>query len=188
MSDIGTRRDFEIMFEVSCLSVYSMISVWEWLPTSPPLSFSRGYLTSKQETKELRKINRWWQKECGEEHKSVLHLGTKYEPLFNESEWAWSWQTDGGRSWGVHDTNLLICNPFGGECLLAVAKQWAVPQLGSISWWNVSWIVIARWSICCSRAGRVRVSLPVLGDIAHLYLHTETCACSSPLSLFLSFI
>lgn len=65
-----------------------MCVVWESdlvLSPHPSPQVSWGYPTSKRERKELRKIKRWSLKEFWEEHKSVLHLGTKYQLLFRLS-------------------------------------------------------------------------------------------------------
>lgn len=74
------------------------------IPHLSSFQVSWGDPTSKRVSKELKKRNGWWQKECGEECKSVLHLGTKYKPLFNESESAGliladRWREKLGNTW-----------------------------------------------------------------------------------------
>lgn len=178
-----------------------IICVWEsGFPSFSSLQVSWGYAPSKAESKELEKRKRWWLKACIEKHKSLLHLGTKYKLLFNQSELAGSiladrWRQKLGNTW--HEPldlqPIWRWMPLFDRVPLAVAKQQAVPRLGRqfaavrkintpLSTGCHSALVAL---LCC--AGTVRVSLPVSLHTCtqtHTDTHTHTlslsvCLCPS---------
>lgn len=145
----------------------------------------------------IRHQSEWvrnWRKEMGDGRKNAernvnqFYIWAPNISLYSmsQSQRAWSWQTDGGRSWVIDDVKLSICNPSGGEAMGRALSGQPVccfkKKTAHLPQCDV-FLMVALLSC----AGRVWVSLPLCVCLFWESLHTfylHTYACSLPLSLF----
>lgn len=135
-----------------------------------------------------------WRKEMGDGRKNAERTVNQFyiwapnisRYSMSQSQRAWSWQTDGGRSWVIHDMKLSICSPSGGEALgRALSGQ-------PVCCFKKKTAHLPQCDVFLMVARRVAAFMCVfvLGVTSHILSphHTHTLALSPSLCLSLSFL